>query len=475
MAPTPAPTPAPPTTTVTTTEAGPLLRCSLNCFGEAATPVPLLGGDGNGVPADTVEACREYCMGTEGCESIVFGQQMCYGKKDVRSSKCQPGNGDFVTEMLTRMPMGTCIIMGDPHVLTFDNPLGNIQDTSQLKAGDYIILQSHMLTIHGRFGYSDRFPGEASLAGLSVTGPLMNNQQLVVEYRGPDMGQAGFKATWNNKEILSSFPDEYTSADNRMKAKKDSINPDDMHQMARHTIGGDAGSGDRPSYLFEIAPDISIYVLMGDQTMNAVLTMRKLPGDVDGYCGNFNCNADDDTMAALEMRGLAAPLAVSSFTLKPPAATQAASGAPAPTINDCAPALLKSAQNACAGMEAALAQSCIYDVCASGSASQGAEDAMTADLATEVGAKFSFMGLQLPKLVDSSLSFQLQWMLVFIVLSVAVSGFAVGVSTKRRGSAGGFVRVAEEDDEEALLMPAYEHEPISGCDHGDERQPMLEA
>lgn len=200
--------------------------------------------------------------------------------------------------------------------------------------------------------------------------------------------------------------------------------------------------------------------------MNAVLTMRKLGGDMDGYCGNFNCLAEDDTLDELAKRGLAAPLAMSSFPEKAPASQTKPSGEAPKTLNDCAPELLKKAEESCAGAQGAMKEDCMFDVCASGSAETGAEDVMTEGVGEEMEAKFSFMGVSLPSLAVAGISPQMQWMLVLGTTSFGVAGFVSGAFSRRlRGSgmarAGGFARVAE-DEEEALLMPttSWEHQPI---------------
>lgn len=442
------------------------MACNLNCYGDSATPVPLPGGDGNGVPADTLETCRDFCLGTDGCEAVVFGQKMCYGKKDVHTGKCQPSDGDFVTEIINKLPLGTCVIMGDPHILTFDNPLGAVEDNTQLVAGDYTVVSTDVLTIQGRFGYSDRFPSEASLAGLTVTGDILKGQKLTVEYRGPDKGTNGFKAWWNEQEIVTSLPSDFKSDDGLVTAQRAMMNPDDMHHSARHTIGGEAGSGDLPSFFFSVQPGIEIYILMGDQTMNAVITMHRMPGAFDGYCGNFNCNAADDTMMELEKRGLAAPVTQTLFT-QPPLTIGNGDAKGAPTINDCPADVLATAQEECAQVAEGLREGCIYDVCVSGSASMGKEDAMTASIATEMGEKFTtFLGLQFPRLTTASLAPHLQWMLVVGVAGVAATGFFAGISSRQIFStSNGYRPAGDEDDEEALLMPvAGEHDVISGAE-----------
>merc|ERR1719270_2175022 len=86
------------------------------------------------------------------------------------------------------------------------------------------------------------------------------------------------------------------------------MDPEVFNQQARHTIGGTASTGDLPSFLFQLVPDIRIYLLLGEDTMNAVITMRKLVDGQDGLCGNFNCGADDDQKPAVQQRLMDFPI-----------------------------------------------------------------------------------------------------------------------------------------------------------------------
>mmetsp|Transcript_37929 Transcript_37929/g.96183 ORF Transcript_37929/g.96183 Transcript_37929/m.96183 type:complete len:126 (-) Transcript_37929:194-571(-) len=101
--------------------------------------------------------------------------------------------------------------------------------------------------------------------------------------------------------------------------------------------------------------------------------MRKLPGSQDGLCGNFNCDPDDDAMAALEKRGLAAAIdpAESLFKFavgpRPPANVMTPVKHPVSTsdIMDNCPATVKAqASKLCAALEGAEKRACIVDACA---------------------------------------------------------------------------------------------------------------
>jgi len=456
----------------------PLLTCDLNCYGDSSTPVPLPGGDGNGVKVDTIEACRQFCFATEGCEGVVFGEseKMCWGKKNIRTSKCQLGDG-YTTELLTKMPFGTCTIMGDPHVLTFDDPAGQ-QGTpaiTQTTPGDYYLVTSEDIKIQGRFGYSSRFPAAASLTGIAVSGVLIHNNKLVVEYTGPAKGKEGFKAWWNDQPILDQgFPASFKSKDNFLEAEYNSMDPQSFSREARNTIGGT--SGDLPSYLFKIAPGIQIYVLMGQETMNGVITMRKLRVGMDGYCGNFNCVANDDGLQALEARNLTTPIAAGTSLFKNAPAqpsSQLKKSGETPQLNDCDPAVLKKAQDVtCANLEDGMKAGCIFDVCASGgSESMGNEDVAAAALAINADHATQMFGFLGPLFEHAEVPVPIQWTLGIFLVGMMVGSAALGVSSRRRGASSiKFLEVSEmtpeeqamADEEEALLsMPAAsEHEPL---------------
>jgi len=438
--------------------------------------VPLPGGDGSGVKADTIEVCREYCFATEGCEGIVYGtsDKMCWGKKDIRTSKCQLGEG-YVTELLTEMPYGTCTLMGDPHVLTFDDPAGmeGTQPVTETTPGDYYLVTASDLEIQGRFGYSSRFPSAASLTGIAISGDLIQGNKLVVEYVGPTQGQDGFKAWWNDKPILDQgFPSSFK--DNVLQAEYANMDPQTFSREARNTIGGT--SGNLPSYLFKIAPGIQIYTLMGEETMNGVITMRKLSVPMDGFCGNFDCVAQSDRLKVLEEKGLTTPiLAGTSLFKNAPAqpAKQLKKVGETPNINDCPDDIMTKAKEQCKTLAPGMKDSCIFDVCASGgSESMGKEDvaaaavAINADHATQM---FGFLG---PLFRAAEIPAPLQCILGIFIVGFAVTGVSFGLRSRRGGASSvtflQTIDMGEEDtprfvdEEEALLaMPAAsEHEPL---------------
>mmetsp|Transcript_26749 Transcript_26749/g.67254 ORF Transcript_26749/g.67254 Transcript_26749/m.67254 type:complete len:1113 (+) Transcript_26749:2-3340(+) len=310
----------------------PVVSCKMNCFGDGAQAVRLEGslgtGDGAAIRGLSIESCRQTCRATPGCDGILYTNgtraapvlSLCYGKKEFHISKCQPAEPGVYSEVLNTMPWGQCAIVGDPHVITWDRVFGDA--LIQTDPGDYWLVKSTPLNIMGRFGFTDRFPNASSATGVAVTGSMIKGHRLIVEYVGPVQGHVGFKATWDGADILTSFPSSYVSSDGVLDARLDYMNPMDFHREGRHTIGGT--EGDLPSYLFKMTPDLEIYVLTGPDNCNIVITTKKVSSGQDGYCGNFNCDTDDDLLEAVRARGLAdpVPMGTSIFT-EPPRAPRA--------------------------------------------------------------------------------------------------------------------------------------------------------
>jgi len=374
-------------TTVSTLPREPALSCDLFCFGNGARTVPLPGSEGSGEGAMilglTRDQCHDACASSPTCDAVVYsnktkgvrGGSMCIGKRDVHTDKCQPG-GKFQTDLVrptVKPPWGKCALFGDPHILGWDTIFGPV--VTNLGLGEFYLVKHPELDIHARFGFTARFPTASSTVGIAVGGSLIMGHTLVVEYVGPELGYKGFKAFWDGQEILADYPSNYTSADKVLKARHDAMNPTQYHREGRHTIGGVDGL--LPSYYFEMKPDVNIYVLIGPDNCNAVIQTKKLTGQQDGYCGNFNCNQDDDTMEEIKKRGLADPIpeqeSLFRSGLKAPKASMTRTG-PVPSLKNCKPDLKKKAEKACTGLPPAETDACVFDVCAAQSTVMASED-----------------------------------------------------------------------------------------------------
>jgi len=262
--------------------------------------------------------------------------------------------------------MGKCALFGDPHVISFDRVYG--PPITMLSPGEYHLIKSSQLQVQARFGYTRRFPTAASTVGIAVGGPRIRGHTLAVVYAGPAPGIRGFKVFWDGKEILQDYPSTFVSPDMVLSAKYDAMDPERYHREGRHTIGGTHGA--LPSFLFDLGDNsgsfLTVYVLVGPDNVNAVVTTRKVQGGQDGLCGNFNCNQDDDSLEALKQRGMAATMAPAESLFRFAAAAPAwmMKRVAPPSLRECDPSVRAKAEKLCNGLPDGGEAACIFDACA---------------------------------------------------------------------------------------------------------------
>mmetsp|Transcript_108936 Transcript_108936/g.347782 ORF Transcript_108936/g.347782 Transcript_108936/m.347782 type:complete len:1126 (-) Transcript_108936:303-3680(-) len=372
------------------------LTCDLNCYGDGGKSVQLKGATGDQVNGLTLQQCQDTCISSAGCEAVVFAQAggQCWGRQDIHTSKCQPADA-HQTHILRARPWGKCVLMGDPHIIPFDRPFG--PNLEALAAGDYWLIKSNQLQVQGRFDVTERFPDDASTTGIAVGGPLVGDHSFVVAYLGPAMGPAGFRMTWDGKVIFAEQeaqlqdPDgkwDFASVDDDFQAEFGKMDPSSWHREARHTIAQGVQKIHSFKFTFKQA-SLNIYLILGPDNFNTIIEAKKVPGPQDGYCGNFNCNPDDDAVEALKGRDKAQAVdwqdeenmfgKDESGTWGP--VKKVGDGVPMDALENCDPAVLENAKTKCRGLPAKNQQdACIFDACAAGKASVG--KATNADLAT---------------------------------------------------------------------------------------------
>lgn len=386
----------------------PEVKCDLNCYGESSTSVAFDEGvafdpaSDPGTQFDSEEVCAQKCIAmhdSNGCEAVVWQEssKTCWAKKDVNTYKCPQGEGGFETNFVTHPlgPIGVCAVVGDPHILTFDNSQGVIGDNTELHHGHFNLVSSSTLQIQGRFGYTKRFASAASLTGIAAGGSYMGGNTLVFTYTGDGetMGVAGMTATWNNEKILEGgLGTSYTSPDGVLEASCDMMDPQKYHESARNTYGGTSGL--KSSYLFIIKPELQIYILIGDagDAMNAVIQVRKING-MDGWCGNLNCDPEDDTIPKITERGLAASCPQDESLFKhaaPLSEYQQIPAGPVPSLETCDPAVKEEAKNGVCAGKGNFMDSCVLDECA---ADATAKLQVQGKSAADVGFVFRFMSM----------------------------------------------------------------------------------
>jgi len=202
------------------------------------------------------------------------------------------------------------------------------------------------------------------------------------------------------------------------------MNPEKFAQQARHTYGGT--EGDKPSYLFEFTPDLTVYLLIGDDAMNAVITMRKAINGQDGYCGNFNCDADDDTMDKLTERGLEHKIGPSESMFEHvgfgPAYQQIAA-CKRPTLETCDPDVMAGAKASCASKAAGEMDGCLLEACATAPCPSPAVEAEAQRLNEANGFRFAGL-ITVPSWIQGTLAVAL--------VGLFVAGVTGGLPGRRR-------------------------------------------
>jgi len=85
------------------------------------------------------------------------------------------------------------------------------------------------------------------------------------------------------------------------------MDPNQIHRDASKALGH--VNGTLPAFEFLVGRDIYIYFLLGPDNANAIIHMKRVVSGQDGYCGNFDCNPDDDSFAGLQSEPLRGRLA----------------------------------------------------------------------------------------------------------------------------------------------------------------------
>jgi len=367
-----------------------IMLCDLNCYNEGVDSVSVE------LPEDDtkdLDSCRDACVKNEDCSGIVYkkdfqttGESTCHGKKDIHVALCQPG-GDFYTEVLKHRPWGKCALLGDPHIAQFDRPpqLGK-PVFDDYDAGDYVLLASKELTIHGRFGFTERFPTATSTKGIAVYGSKISNKALVASYSEKNKR---FIAWYDGKEILKKKGETFD--DGLLVAKYDDMDPTQFHSEARHTIGEHADKVASWTFEWKDVP-LKIYMLLGPDNVNAVLEMQKLEYAMDGLCGNFNCDPDDEDHKALAARSMISALTWGESNFEKADGTFSEKEFKKGTVDEevltkCDPDLLAKGREACGtgkGVDDAQAKACLVDVCEAKSVDVATMDVETVSIEQEV-------------------------------------------------------------------------------------------
>merc|ERR1719384_538781 len=92
-------------------------------------------------------------------------------------------------------PSGTCVVWGDPHILTFDK-----KRVDFYTQGQYWLVKSATVQIQGLYKPTHATSGLSVMKAIAFGGPFLKGHKLVIETQN---------ANFDGKPILGGFPSDY--------------------------------------------------------------------------------------------------------------------------------------------------------------------------------------------------------------------------------------------------------------------------
>mmetsp|Transcript_89320 Transcript_89320/g.198518 ORF Transcript_89320/g.198518 Transcript_89320/m.198518 type:complete len:376 (-) Transcript_89320:344-1471(-) len=265
------------------------------------------------------------------------------------------------TTTTTQMTPKTCLVYGDPHVLSFDKA-----HADYYSSGEYWLVKSDTVWIQARYQPTPVTHGLAVTKEIAIGGPFLKGHKLFFDAKSSSVWFTGAAP----QNILTSFPSSFHSADPLV----------DIQYNSQGKVLQKGRDG-KPLHVLHITMPNGVNVQVnrwneageGDY-MNIELTMPGQPNQ-DGQCGTPNGNAADDDRMEVRKRLGTQGVAVGDLIL--PGAKTPIVVSNRPDISNCPTARLQMAEAACKKKEGKFIPSkqCLIDVCFGGKAF-AAEDVM---------------------------------------------------------------------------------------------------
>merc|ERR1711972_325365 len=248
----------------------------------------------------------------------------------------------------------TCLVYGDPHVLSFDKI-----HADYYSVGEYWLVKSDTVWIQVRYQPTPVTHGLAVTKEIAIGGPFLKGHKLVLDAKSTSLWFTGAAS----QNILTGFPSSFHSADPLV---------DIQYNSQGKTL--QKGRDGKPLHVLHITLPLGVTLQInrwneageGDY-MNIELTMPGQPNQ-DGQCGTPNgIAADDDRMEVRKRLGTQG-VAVADLIL--PGQKTPIVPSHRPDISNCPQARLDMATKQCKQSEKKFIPSkqCLIDVCFGGKA-----------------------------------------------------------------------------------------------------------
>jgi len=211
-------------------------------------------------------------------------------------------NMEYATTMTTTCG-ASCVIWGDPHIVTFDDEVKRKREhplqeaffrtqgwkadqVTVNEAGTFWLVNSRKIHIQGRYEHNRTNGDVTNLVEIAVGGEFLRGNTL-------KFGVEGNPIMFNDEEILAEIPSTFYKwhASERYVAAK-------YHKDAMMVKNGNKG----PGIDLELPEGMRMTINRWKENLAVSISMCPARGGQDGHCGNYNGNPDDDTATTMLQR-----------------------------------------------------------------------------------------------------------------------------------------------------------------------------